>query len=389
MNFSKKLLSIFAVIGLVFAGCGSDDKGGETTDGKKTITVAVEADSFVEYMTEAGKAFEEETGIAVKIEQTGMFDVIDALPTQQGNAADVFFIPNDRIGSLASQKLIADLDLDLSNHIDNAQGAVKYDGKTYMLPMSAETTLLIRNTEMLPEVPTSLKSIGNDKFLAKFTDFYYTAGMFFDKGAYIFGSDSSDIGLATDEAVAAGKDIQSLYQSGDANWTLMQDDTVSHDIMMEQFTTGKVAAVINGPWVISDIEKSGIPFEVSPIPSFDGEGKYQALTGMKGVAVNAYSSEKEAAKQFVEFLNTGEFANTWHKTTSEVSPHTAVTYEEGSIAQQVFNAVELGYVMPTDPDFGYVWAPMADALKQIAAGSDVKESLEAAVKTIENEIAAN
>ncbi|WP_413699892.1 hypothetical protein ACLKMH_21505 [Psychromonas sp. KJ10-10] len=49
-----------------------------------------------------------------------------------------------------------------------------------------------------------------------------------------------------------------LYSSGVEHWTLMQDDTVAYDIMMKNFTEGKINAIINGPWAIADIEKAGI-----------------------------------------------------------------------------------------------------------------------------------
>ncbi len=383
MKLSKKLLSLFAVFGLVLTACGSDS----SKDDSKTITIAVDTDSYVAYFEAAGEAFEKETGIKVEVERIdSMTDYLDSLTAQTSNAADMFMLANDRIGNLADQKLLASLDLDLSGYIDNATIATTYNDSNYMLPLSAETTVLIRNTDLMPEAPATLKEIGADNFLSKYTDFYFGFGMLSDTGGYIFGDDTSDLGLASAESIKGAKNIQEFYNSGDDNWELMKDDSVAYDIMMDKFKNGEVASIVNGPWTFKEIEEAGINFAISPIPSYDGSGAYQALSGMKGLGVNGYSDMKDEAIQFVKFINTDEYAQNWVDTTGEVSPNSSIAYEEGSNASEMFAAVEQGYVMPNYAAMSKVWVPMADALKQIATGADVKEALEAAQEAIKLEI---
>ncbi len=384
MKLSKKLLSLLAVFGLVLSACGSDSKSDD-----KTVTIAVDTDSYVTYFEEAGKAFEEETGIKVEVEKIdSMTDYLDALPAQTSNAADMYMLAIDRIGNLAEQKLLTGLDLDLSEYMENAEVATTYNDSNYIIPLSAETTVLIRNIDIMPDAPKSIKEIGVDNFLSKNTDFYMGYGMISDTGGYIFGDDTSDLGIATPEAIKGAKNIKSLFESGNENWELMQDDSVGYQIMMEEFMAGNVGSIVNGPWALKEIEEAGINFAVSPVPSFDGTGKYQALSGMKGLGVNGYSDVKEEAIQFIEFINTGEYAQKWVDATGEVSPHSAVSYEEGSVASEIYKAVEQGYMMHTDPEMQFMWVPMADALKQIAAGADVEEALKAAEEAITLEIEA-
>ncbi len=385
MKLSKKLFSLIAVFGLIFAGCSSDSEDSD----KKKVTIAVDTDSYVTYFEDAGKAFEEETGITVEVVKIdSMTDYLDDLSAKADNAEDLFILPNDRIGSLVDQKLLYELNLDLSGHLDNAITATTYEDSNYMLPMSAETTLLIRNTDKLADVPSTLEEIGTDNFLAKYTDFYFAAGMFTNSGAYIFGDSNTDIGLATPEAIEAGKNIQSLYESGSESWIIMQDDSIAYDAMMEKFLNGEVDAIVNGPWAINDISQSGINYAVSPIPSFNEGGTYKALSGMKGIGVNNFSDTKEEAKQFVEFLNTDEYAKKWVDTTAETSPNNSVEYEDGSVSGEVYKAVEQGYMMPNTPAMQKVWVPMSDALKQIAIGEDVESALKAAEDAIVLEVEA-
>ncbi len=386
----KKLF--FALTGLILllAGCGG---AAETTDSGEisgSIQVAVEG-NYTDYMTRMGAAFTEETGVEVEVIEAGMFEVVEALPTQQGNSADVFMLPNDRVGDLGSQKLLAPVTTDLSDYTETAQTAATYEGETYMLPMATDTTLFIYNKELLDEVPSSLSDLDAEDWAGKFTDFYFTAGSFISEGGYIFGSDNtdtSDIGLNNEGSVKAGTELQNLYNSGAEHWTLMQDDTVAYDVMQQAFKDGQIKAVIDGPWALSAYAEAGIDYAVAPIPSLTGNSDFAPLVGTKGLGINAYSSNIAAANAFLEFLNSPENATEFYNSTLEVNPRTTTVYEEGSTEKTILDATTQGTSMPTDPAFGKAWGPMKSALGQIASGEDVQAALDAAADTIASDIAS-
>ncbi len=393
----KKLFaSLFALI-LVLAGCSTTDGSGSTDDAGSadvelsgSIQVAVDG-GYTDYMNAMGEAFTTETGVTVEVVEADMFDILDALPTQQGNTADIFMLPNDRVGDLASQKLITPVSADLSGYTETAQTASTYNDEHYFLPMATDTTLFIYNKELLDEVPASLSELEVSDWAAKFTDFYHTGGAFMSEGGYIFGSDNtdtSDIGLASEGSVAAAEFIQTLYTSGNETWDLMKDDTVAYDIMEQAFKDGSVKAIINGPWALAGYAEAGIDYGIAPIPSLTGNGDYAPLVGTKGLGINAYSKNPDAAQAFLSFLGTDENAQAFYDETLEVNPNTSISYEAGSNEEVILEATANGTSMPTDPAFGKVWEPMADALKQIAAGEDVQAALDAAVSTIANDIAA-
>ncbi|MDD9155350.1 extracellular solute-binding protein [Aliivibrio sp. S4TY2] len=352
----------------------------------ENIVIGVEK-SYVPYFTELAEQFNKGKDFKVEVAATSMFDLLAALPTQKGNIADIFMIPNDRIGELADQHLIAPTNFTVNGYTDAATNASIYNGQTYMLPMSTDTTLFLYNKDMIKEAPKTLKEIPPSEWAAKFTDFYFTGGLFMSNGGYIFKDNNpQDIGLNTPDAIKAGLAAQGLYKSGVSHWTLMQDDTVAYDIMMKYFMEGKVKAIINGPWAIADIEKAGVNVGAAPIPSWDGSHPYKALTGTKGMTVNGYSDNKEGARAFIEFLATPENANKWYSDTREVSPSLSVNYKEGSLHKAIFDATNIGQPMPSIPEFMKVWGPMKTGLAQIAQGQDVKAVLDAAVDTIEIDI---
>lgn len=350
------------------------------------IVIGVEK-NYVPYFTELAEKFNTGKDFKVEVTTAKMFDLLEALPTQKGNVADLFMVPNDRIGDLANQRLAESINFEIEGYTNTSTKSANYNGKNYMLPMSTDTTLFLYNKDMLKTPPKTLKELAPSDWAAKFTDFYFTGGLFIANGGYIFADNNpQNIGLDNAGSIKAGFAAQALYNSGVSHWTLMQDDTVAYDIMMKNFTEGKISAVINGPWAIADIEKAGINVGAAPIPSWDGSHPYQALTGTKGIAINGYSSNKEGARAFLKFAATPEYANKWYEMTREISPNLAVHYEEGSIHKAIFDATNAGLPMPNIPQFGKVWGPMKIALAQIAQGQDVTGALKAAVETIEIDI---
>lgn len=376
----KKFLVLMLASVLVLSACGTSSK-------KKELTIAV-PETYIEYFTELATEFTKDKDYKIKVIETDMLKLLEALPTQKGNSADIFMMPNDGIGDNASQKIIKPVSVSLDNYSENAKVAANFNGENYMLPMSAETTLLIYNTEKVTELPKTLKEIDPKDWAAKFTDFYFAAGLFHGFGGYIFkDNDPTKIGLNTPESVKAGEAIKSLYASGVSHWSLMKDDTIAYETAMKAFTSGEIKYLINGPWALSDIDKAGIKFDIMPIPNWDETTSYKPLVGTKGLGVNAYTQFPEEADAFLTFVSSKENAAKWHEMTKEVSPHTGVVYEEGSVYAKIFEATTKGLSMPNIPAFAKVWVPMADALKQIASGQDVQKSLDAAVTTITNEVA--
>ena len=392
-GYYEKIISI--IYGLVygvnwmFKWWGHDS----TDEGKKVeLEIGVEK-SYVPYFEEVTETYtEEHPNVTFKVTESKMFDILDSLEAQKGNSADIFMMPNDRVGDLAQKKLVADLgDVDLSKYTETAQTATEFEGGHYFLPFSTDTTLLLYNKTLTDSQPKTLKELNPKDWAAKFTDFYVAGGLFYSNGSYIFGDNTDDIGLNNEGAYATGKVVKELYNSGEDHWEALKEETAGYEQMVEKFAKGELTYIIDGPWKVADLVSAGLAEEnigAMPIPSWDGTNEYKPLTSTKGLAVNAYCKDKEEAINFIKSLATKENAEKWYTSTKEVNPHTEVVYEDGSLAKVVLDATSKGTSMPTDPAFGKVWVPMADALKQIANGGDVKESLDSAIEIIKNDIAA-
>ncbi|NIZ40396.1 extracellular solute-binding protein [Entomospira entomophila] len=362
-----------------------NNKSGSHGNAKKTtLKVAVEA-NYVPYFEKLASDFSKNKDIRIEVIPAEMLPLLDSLEIQKGNSADIFMLTNDRIGGLSEKKLISPINVSLEGYTENAIKSGTYNQKIYFLPMSTDTTLLIYNKDKVSTLPTFLSQLDPSDWAAKFTDFYYTAGMFQTTGAIIL-DDQDQLSINNKEAIAASMLIQKLYNSGADHWALMKDDTLAYNVMTNAFINQDISYLINGPWALADIMKAGIDVGVMPIPSWDGSHPYQALTGTKGLGINAYSNHIEVAEEFIQFLAGQENAQLWYEMTEEVAPHTGVIYPAGSHQEVAFLATSNGLAMPNIPSFEKVWVPMQTALIQIANSQDVKASLDAAQERIEREI---
>jgi arabinogalactan oligomer / maltooligosaccharide transport system substrate-binding protein len=346
------------------------------TNSTPRLQIAVDS-NYIEYFQRVTSEFKKTHDVEFDIVQVQMFDMLESLPIQRGNSADIFMVV-DAGGDLAAQRLLMPLTFSLAGYTDNSLIAGRYQGNSYFVPMSTDTTLLIYNKDKVSGVPATLGSIPASNFAAKFTDFYFAAGMLHTMGGYVFGESEQDLGIASPGSIAAGTIMGSLYSSGVKHWELMKDDSISYDIMMNAFTSGEVDYIINGPWSLADIASAGINAGIAPIPSWDGSHPFRALISTKGLSLNAYTKHPELAQTFLAFLATKEYAQLWYEMTGEVAPHTGVVYPAGSLQEGSYNATAIGLAIPNTPALQVMWVPMADALKQIANGAEASAALGAA-----------
>src|SRR5690606_25298144 len=143
-------------------------------------------------------------------------------------------------------------------------------------------------------------------FLANWLDFYSTYGLLSAYGGYVFGengSDPSDVGLNTEGAIEGIEYATEWFN----RWPQgMLDATTAGNFINEQFTTGKAAAIIGGPWSASDFNASGINYGVSMIPSLPNGEEYQPFAGGKAWIASNYAKDKEAAQKWLDFVTNEE-----------------------------------------------------------------------------------
>ncbi|WP_274362285.1 maltose ABC transporter substrate-binding protein [Paenibacillus thermotolerans] len=365
---------------------------------KLLIWESADQKAFIEAV---GKAFTEKYGVPVEWVDVGpdksMAQMITDGPA--GVGADVFAAVHDRTGSGAAAGVILPNDVFEQQTKDSAYqtaiDAVTYDGMLYGYPYSVETTAVYYNKDLIPEVPAdwngvvefakTFNNVNEQKYAYMWEagNGYWSYGFFGGYGAYVFGNngtDVSDIGLNSDNAVEAAKFFQSLrdilpFKTGDING----------DVKKSLFEKGQLAMNVSGPWDKETYKQLVPNLGVAPYPNLPNGQPMKPFSGVKAYYVNAHSKFPIAARLFAQMASSAE----WQKKNYEMTgvlPADKTLGEDPLIKNDPISAgflkqFENSVPMPSIPEMANYWAPMESALATMwNDGADPKKTMDNMVK---------
>ena len=422
------LLAMLLIVGLL-AACGPDDKeeasgdqkdtsseeGADTTDSSmpekpEQLTIWVNAEEKQEdAIAQISEKYTEETGIEINAIPIDMLEQVEKLDVEgpTGNGPDIIFQPHDRIGDLVLRGLIDPVNLGdkEAEYQEAAISAVTNEGEIWGYPAVTETYALFYNKSLVEETPATMQDLlaiadeqtnaANDEFgfLMEAANFYFTYPFFSGNGAYVFAEDNGaydieDIGLSNEGAVEGGNLIQSWYDNG----YIPQD--LTPDIMNGLFSEGKVATVINGPWMVREYQDAlGDDLAAAILPVLDNGENPKSFVGVKAYLLSYYSENKEWAEDFMSYITNSENAMLYYEVAGEM-PARIDSIDDPLIAEDpIYSAfaeqATYGEPMPGVPAMQQVWDPINNALSFISKGEPVDEVLEEAVGVIQDNIAAS
>lgn len=415
-------MALMLVIGLL-AACGPsrEQSSGNNSGGTEKKENKAEADKpekLVVWVNDEEKQkdalreifdkYEQEKGIKVETVTMSMLDQVEALALDgpAGKGPDLFFQPHDRIGNIVLQGLAAPVDLSdvKDDYVGTAIDAVTYDGETWGAPLVVETYGTFYNKDLVEKAPETMEELmaiaegqtdaSKDKygFLMEAANFYFSYPFFAATGGYVFKKedgayDVSDIGLNNEGTVKGGELISSWFKNG------YIPVEVNPDIMNGLFSDGKAAVVITGPWSIPTYKEAlGDKLGTAILPKIEGKVP-QSFVGVKSWMLSEFSENKEWATDLMKFVTNTENSLFYFEKAGEMPANAAALENEKVTSDELIKAfaeqVEYGEPMPSAPEMQQVWEPINNALAFIAKGEPVKEVLDEAVQTIEDNIAAS
>ncbi|OOF08013.1 MULTISPECIES: sugar ABC transporter substrate-binding protein [unclassified Salinivibrio] len=366
--------------------------------------------STLEYMKFAASEFNKEFNHDVTFTFRGLapMDAASRMIQDGGSArvADVAEIEHDLLGRLVvaggvMENLVSADEIDRS-FIPSAITASKYKGVSYGFPVSFSTLALFYNKDLLEKKPRTFEEIID--FSANFNDAkenkygllwdvqnYYESRMFLTLyGAYEFGkngTDANDLGINSAQAQRGLSAMQTLRKANSSNPSDMRNPQVRRGL----FNEGKVAAIIDGPWAIQGYDNSGINYGVAPIPTLDGK-QPRTFSTVREAVVSSYSQYPRAAQLFAAYISSKEMLMKRYEMTKSIPPVRSLldkiikNTDEATYAviSQGFNSD----AMPSIPEMGYLWSPMASAITAMWVNDQQpRKVLDHAKKIIEEQIA--
>lgn len=353
--------------------------------------------------------FGEENGITVALQELA-FDEIRAqfsTAAPAGEGPDIIIGAHDWLGELVTNGLVAPVDLpNAGDYAEVAIAAMTYEGQLYGVPYAIENIALVRNTDLVPEVPATWEELEQTALelqesgavevalalQADPADPYHNYPMFSSTGASVFAMNEdgtynpNELGIDSPEGLQAAEMFGEWVESGLIN------PSITYDVMVSSFASGQAPFAITGPWAVSQedppgFQAQGVPYAVSPIPPIDG-GTPRPFVGVQGLMVSSFSEQGLLAQTFVQdFIGSEEVQLALFEAGGR-PPALTSAFEQVSDDPDVQGFGESGAdgdPLPAIPEMGSVWTAWTDAYELIYDGEGTPtENFEAAAAQIRN-----
>jgi maltose/maltodextrin transport system substrate-binding protein len=371
------------------------------TDGE--LLVWIGGDKGHRGLADVGKKFEKDLGVPVKVEAPdGLTDKFQA-SAQAGKGPDIVFWAHDRLGEWADSGLLKPLEIKddfKASFIPMTWEAVTHNKQIWGYPVALEAVSLIYNKKFvttpppaqLSEVPVFAKELQtkNPNVIAIMWDYntpYFSWPFLASGGGYPFkkvdgGYDVNNIGVNNDGAIKGLQAIVGLINAG------VMPKGASYSVMDQKMNGGELAMMVSGPWAWSNLRKSGIDFDVAPLPGVDGNPG-RPFVGVLTALINRSTPNSDLAIQFIEkYVVTSDGLKTIDADVPIGVPALKALSDEmaakNPLIKTTYENAKNGDVMPNIPQMGKFWSSMATAF-QIATNGQAspRAALDDAKKNME------
>ncbi|MGL5243733.1 MAG: maltose ABC transporter substrate-binding protein, partial [Sarcina sp.] len=345
----------------------------------------------VDELNKIAQKWAEEKGVKVKVvkDDTEMQQYIQAANSSKG--PDVYFgLAHDNLGTGQKAGVLAEVPdgvIDESKYASKQLiDAVTLQGKKYAVPIAQETVAMFYNKDLVNETPKSMEDLVNvakeKGFKFDVNDFYKSYGFVAANGGYVYKNndgtlDPSDIGLNNEGAIKGYEFINSLIKE-----KLIAPD-INGDLAKGEFISGKAAFYISGPWDISAAQEAGLNFDITPIPTLNGNN-VPTFMGVQTAFVSAKSQNQELAWDLLKYLidNTGEMLIEHGNRIPVLNDMlNSEKFKANKYMTPFSEQAKYAHPMPNIPEVQAMWTPGAENIKLMLAGQ--LSPKEAADKTVE------
>ncbi|TCP29641.1 carbohydrate ABC transporter substrate-binding protein (CUT1 family) [Scopulibacillus darangshiensis] len=333
-----KLLSLIFVMLLVFlSACSGGSQGAKGTNGKKMVELtwmfwAGQGDR-PQWEALAKKVTEKYPNIKVNMQVYDWNTYWTKLKTQiaSGNTADIVGMQSAQLPVYAEKGIFEPLNsyIDTSKNLNYSDfnkaitDGMTYDGKTYALPYDYGAFTLLYNKELFKKyhVPLPDEKMTWEGFLDRakklthrekkeygfaFPDHIWdsTPWIWQMNGDWLKGN--GDYKINSPETIKAFKFLSDLVNKYKVAPTAGELSAIGYD---EQFSSGKIGMIIDGPWTIQGYKKYEKPGKldigVQVMPKAP-TGRNVSFVAGSGLAVSAKSKHKKEAFKAISVITNSE-----------------------------------------------------------------------------------
>lgn len=258
----------------------------------------------------------------------------------------------DSVGSWASKGIVAPLDdllaaegVNVDDFVPSAMDQMRYDGKTYALPVAIHSLMLVYNKALLDEAglkpPTTIDELADAALALTKTDEsgnitqlglaetmtgHFATNIVNSFGGSWWGEDGQPTPLA-DHNVEAMNWYQGLVkQIGAEKISAFAAGYGQYLSPEDPFFTGKVAMRLDGEWIgiSADQVAPNLDWGVTAIPSAAPEYQNATQVTSSTLFIPANSTKKEAAAKFLAYMTSAEPMTTFTEKMGNLPSRTAL-----------------------------------------------------------------
>ena len=319
-----------------------------------------------------------------------------------GAGPDLFTASHDNTGALVKSGVINSLTTTINKTLYPAtviQG-VSFTNQQWAIPISVSNIALATNLDLVPAgapktwkeletTATSLIASGKASVgIVTHLDGYFMQPFTDSLGGYIFEtskggtSNLKKIGLYS-KTLASNATLMDKWLAAK-----LFDKANTYDGSL--FTNGKAPYQIVGPWSIAGLDKAGVEYEISGIPSING-GTARAFSGVTSLYMNRFSKNRFLAKRYLaEVVQTTAFSKAISTSNSSYPANVdaAVAIDAKSTIAKFGAYGALCLPAPNVAEMGQVWTYWNNGFADWAAGkSKFGPAMQTAAKNLSTALA--
>lgn len=368
-----------------------------------SITVWVNSGEEATYKA-ASAAWAAKNGVTVNIvAKCGLGDCGLSKLGPAGAGPDLFTASHDNTGSLVKSGVVTSLSsvINKSAYPSAVMSGVTFNYQQWGIPIAVSNIALATNLALVPSgapktwkelesTASSLISSGKANVgIVTHLDGYFMQPFFDSMGGYVFANkngaytNTKDVGLYS-KPLAKNASLMDKWL--DAK---LFDKSNTYD--GSNFTNGKAPYSIVGPWSIPGLDKAGVKYEISGIPSMNG-GTARSFSGVTAVYLNRYAKNKFLAKQYlVEVVQTAAFSKaiTTANNSYPANIEAAKSIDPNSVAGKFGAYGAVCIPMPNVAEMNNVWTYWNGAFTDWASGkAKFGAAMESASKNLKKALAS-
>jgi maltose-binding protein MalE len=347
-----------------------------------SITVWVNSGEEAPYKA-ASAAWSAKTGVSVNIvAKCGLGDCGMSKLGPAGAGPDLFTASHDNTGSLVKSGVVTSLSsvVNKASYPSAVLSGVTFNYQQWGIPIAVSNIALATNLSLVPagapkswkeleSTATSLISSGKANVgIVTHLDGYFMQPFFDSLGGFVFANkngsytNTKQVGLNS-KALAKNASLMDTWLDNK-----IFDKANTYD--GSNFSNGKAPYAIVGPWSIDGLNKAGVKYQISSIPSING-GTARAFSGVTAVYMNRYAKNKFLAKQYlVEVVQSAAFSKaiTTANNSYPANIEAASSIDPSSVAGKFGAYGAVCIPMPNVSEMNQVWTYWNNAFADWASG---------------------